>query len=121
MSELKASTVLREAWKLIRVPSHWTKGTDHTVKYVRGKKVHCYCARGAVNAAAMKLASGGTLYLPMVQHAKDILTALTPPPRDPTQMRSIIGYNDNKRRTHDQIADWFKRAIAKAEAEERVR
>jgi hypothetical protein len=114
------SDILKKTKELISDPAHWTQGSfsknaigeqDSTYS----ETAVCWCAVGAM----MKV----TQDLPYDEHHKAfmVLTNATPPEgherSKQTGWGAAVSYNDDPKRTHEEVMAWFDLAIAAAEKE----
>ncbi len=107
---MKPSTILKRAKKIILSPKRWTKGADAKDRHgfevsARDKTARCFCAGGACERAApAELEIWDDKFNDVLGHLRATNNGRF----------DVSIYNDNKRRTHKQVLNWFDRAIKRA-------
>jgi len=108
-SNMKVSTALKKAKKLINTPNKWVKGA-----LTKGNK---HCAIGAVLTAVPNPIPG--IYDPQTEqfrrHMRQLLNAALPSERN---HNSVMMFNDEYDTKHRDVMDLFDMAITFAELNE---
>lgn len=106
--------LLEHAWRLIDKPEKWTKGcaardrADRAVSY-RSDRARRFCAYGAIDRVT---------YCDLTYYDFSLnIAAMSALQNVLLENADITDWNDDPRRTHDEVRDAFERAIAIAKGE----